>query len=51
MCELPAGRTDIACGGTHVHDLTALGGVTTSLRTGQVEGGLELTMETDVTAP
>ena len=50
VCELPAGRTDIPCGGTHVHDLAELSDLTTSLTTAQIDGGLELTMETLATA-
>lgn len=49
VCDLPEGRTDIPCGGTHVHDLAELTGVTTSLTARDVDGGLELTMETVVT--
>jgi len=48
VCELPAGRTDIPCGGTHVRDIAELGAVTTSLTTREIEGGLELSMETVV---
>ncbi len=46
VCELPEGRTDIPCGGTHVDDVAALGEVTVSLEVRQGDGGLELTMET-----
>ena len=48
VCELPEGRTDIPCGGTHVRDLAELGRVTVSLAVRQVDGGLELTMDTTV---
>lgn len=51
VCDLPSGRTDIPCGGTHVRDLAELSDVTTTLTAREVEGGLELTMETVVTAP
>lgn len=50
VCELPSGRTDIPCGGTHVHDITELSEVTASLTTRDIDGGLELTMETVLTA-
>jgi alanyl-tRNA synthetase len=49
VCELPEGRTDIPCGGTHARDVAELGRVTVSLGTREVEGGLELTMETVAT--
>lgn len=48
VCELPEGRTDIPCGGTHVSDLTELAGVRVSLAVEQVPGGIELRMETAV---
>ena len=48
VCELPVGRAAIPCGGTHVGDVAELGAVTTSFRTREIEGGLELTMETVV---
>ena len=50
VCELPDGRTDIPCGGTHVRDLAELGEVKVSLSVEQVPGGLELRMDTRVTA-
>ena len=46
VCELPEGRTDIPCGGTHVTDVADLGAITVSLEVEQGEGGLLLTMET-----
>lgn len=46
VCELPGGRTDIPCGGTHVRDVAELGEVTVTLTVRDVDGGLELTMET-----
>lgn len=46
VCELPTGRTDIPCGGTHVRDIAELSDVTTSLTAREVDGGLELSMET-----
>jgi len=49
VCELPDGLTDIPCGGTHVRDLGGLASVTTSLATREIDGGLELVMETVVT--
>jgi alanyl-tRNA synthetase len=49
VCDLPEGRTDIPCGGTHARDVAELGRVTVSLATREVEGGLELTMETVAT--
>ncbi|EYR63577.1 metal-dependent hydrolase [Actinotalea ferrariae CF5-4] len=50
VCELPAGRTDIPCGGTHLRDVAELSGVTVTLAVHEVDGGLELTMETVATA-
>jgi alanyl-tRNA synthetase len=46
VCELPTGRTDIPCGGTHISDIAELSAITTSLSTREIDGGLELTMET-----
>ncbi len=48
VCELPDGRTDIPCGGTHVDDLAVLGAVSVALQVRPVDGGLELTMTTTV---
>ena len=50
VCELPTGLTDIPCGGTHLRDLAELSDVTASLTTREVDGGLELSMETRSTA-
>lgn len=50
VCELPTGRTDIPCGGTHIRDIAELSSITTSLTTREIDGGLEMTMET-VTTP
>ena len=49
VCELPTGRTDIPCGGTHIRDITELASIITSLTTREIEGGLEVTMETVAT--
>lgn len=49
ICDLPDGSTDIPCGGTHVADLSEIAAITTALTTTQVDGGLELTMQTTVT--
>ncbi|MET3935672.1 metal-dependent hydrolase [Arthrobacter sp. OAP107] len=46
VCELANGRTNIPCGGTHIHDLAELSDINTSLITAEIDGGLELTMET-----
>ncbi len=48
VAELPGGQVRIACGGTHVSSLAELGAVTVTLTTEQVEGAVELTMETRV---
>lgn len=50
VCELPNGLTDIPCGGTHIRDITELSDITISLTTREIDGGLELTMETVSTA-
>lgn len=49
VCDLPEGPAVIPCGGTHVRDVAALGRVTVTLATTEVDGGLELTMETVAT--
>jgi alanyl-tRNA synthetase len=46
VCALPAGVTDIPCGGTHIRDIGELSHVTTSLTARPVDGGVELVMET-----
>lgn len=46
VCELPNGLTNIPCGGTHLRDLAELSAITTSLTTAEIDGGLELVMET-----
>ena len=46
VCELPNGLTNIPCGGTHLRDLAELSDITTSLTTAEIDGGLELVMET-----
>jgi alanyl-tRNA synthetase len=46
VCERPDERTDIPCGGTHIHTLDQLSAVTTSLLAVDAEGALEVTMET-----
>ena len=50
VCELPTGRVDIPCGGTHISDLAELATITVALTMREIEGGLELTMETTATA-
>lgn len=46
VCELPAGLTDIPCGGTHVRHLNEIAAVTVELTKRQADGGVELVMET-----
>ena len=46
VCELPDGFTNIPCGGTHIHDLAELSDITTSLTATEIDGALELIMET-----
>lgn len=46
VCELPDGHTNIPCGGTHIHNIAEFSDITTSLTTAQIDGGLELTMQT-----
>lgn len=50
VCELPTGRVEIPCGGTHISNLAELASITVALTTREIEGGLELTMETLATA-
>jgi alanyl-tRNA synthetase len=46
VCSLPQGEVRLACGGTHPESTGALGALRASLTIAEVEGGLELTMET-----
>jgi alanyl-tRNA synthetase len=48
VCELPDGRAEIPCGGTHVSDLAELSSATVTLATRDVDGGVELLMDTVV---
>ena len=48
VCELSDGRAEIPCGGTHVSDLADLSSVTVTLATRDVDGGVELVMDTVV---
>ncbi|WGM22943.1 metal-dependent hydrolase (plasmid) [Paenarthrobacter sp. OM7] len=50
VCELPTGRTNIPCGGTHIQALAELSAINASLTTTEIDGGHLLIMET-VTAP
>ena len=45
-CELPEGRVEIACGGTHVDEVGALAAISVSLERTDVTGGVELAMRT-----
>jgi alanyl-tRNA synthetase len=45
VCELPEGRTDIPCGGTHIASLAELSAVTASLVATEADGALVLVME------
>jgi alanyl-tRNA synthetase len=51
VCELPEGRAEIPCGGTHIGNIAELSSITASLTVGDVAGGLELAMETIVLTP
>ena len=46
VCEIGGGRTDIPCGGTHLHNLDELAEVTISLASEDLEGARQLTMTT-----
>lgn len=46
VCELPTGLPDIPCGGTHIHNISEFSEITASLTTREIDGGLELIMET-----
>lgn len=46
VCELPEGRAEIPCGGTHVTDIAELAGIEVTLDRVDVAGGVELTMRT-----
>lgn len=48
VCELAHGPARIPCGGTHLSDLSQLAAVTTSFARTEVDGGLQLVMETEV---
>jgi len=48
VCELPEGRAEIPCGGTHIGNIADLSSITATLTVGDVVGGLELAMETIV---
>ena len=50
VCELPEGRTDIPCGGTHLNELSDLAQVSVELIRSEVTGGLELRMNTEAVA-
>lgn len=49
VCELTDGRTDIPCGGTHLHDLAQLAAVTVKLQVTDLDGARELVMTTTAT--
>ena len=49
VCELSAGRTDIPCGGTHLHDLAELASVTVRLEVTDLEGARQVVMTTTAT--
>jgi len=46
VCEIDGGRTDIPCGGTHLHNLGELAQVTISLASEELEGARQVTMTT-----
>jgi alanyl-tRNA synthetase len=46
VCELPTGVARIACGGTHVDSLGALGGVSVELTRTELDGAIGLEMTT-----
>jgi alanyl-tRNA synthetase len=50
VCELPGGRVEIPCGGTHATDIRDLAGLEVALVVADVEGALQLTMSTTVVA-
>lgn len=50
VCELPEGRAQIPCGGTHVSALSQLGRAEVSFDLRPVDGGLELVMTTTTAA-
>ncbi|GGJ40596.1 metal-dependent hydrolase [Paenarthrobacter histidinolovorans] len=50
VCELPTGRINIPCGGTHIQDLAELSAINASLTIAEIDGGHLLIMET-VAAP
>lgn len=51
VCELPDGVASIPCGGTHAQNLAALGGLSVSLESEQVDGALIIRMVTETVVP
>jgi alanyl-tRNA synthetase len=49
VCELPTGRVEIPCGGTHVSSLSDFTSIAAVLTANDIEGGMELVMETTAT--
>lgn len=49
VCALPGREAVIPCGGTHLRTLAEVAAITVRLTRGDVDGGLELTMTTEVT--
>ena len=50
ICDLPEGSTDIPCGGTHVADIARISAIHTSFTRNEIDGAVELTMQTTVDA-
>lgn len=48
VCALPGGGAVIPCGGTHLDSLDAVAAITVRLTRGDADGGVELTMTTEV---
>jgi alanyl-tRNA synthetase len=51
VCELSEGRGEVPCGGTHVSNIAELSSIIASLTARDVDGGLELSMDTIVDQP
>ncbi|CAL4859008.1 metal-dependent hydrolase [Microbacterium sp. MM2322] len=47
-CDLPGGRVELPCGGTHLTSLADIAEITIALESSEVPGGIELAMTTSI---